>query len=347
MDKEYAKYAAEKAIELIKIDSPTGYTKNIIKQTKKEFEDLGFVAKQTNKGALIVEMGGEDSEDGAILFEAHVDTIGAMVKEIKSNGRLIITNLGGLVASNCETENVRIITRFSGEYDGTYQHNDPSVHVNRELRTSERSFDTMEVVIDEDVHCKEDTKKLGIDVGDFVCFDPRPVITKSGYIKSRFLDDKLALGIFVSLGKYLKDNKIKLKRKVYLLISIYEEVGHGGSSNIPSDASEVIAVDMGCVGLGIEGSERKVSICAKDSAGPYDFDITNNLILAAKKAKADYVIDCYPNYGSDAEAALKAGYDVKHGLLGPGVYASHGYERSHLDGVLNTLKVLKAYLDIE
>ncbi len=346
MNKDYANYAAEKAVELIKIDSPTGYTKNIIEQTKKEFEELGFKVNKTNKGALIVEMGGEDSNDGGILFEAHVDTIGAMVKEIKSNGRLIITNLGGLVASNCEAENVRIITRFSKIYEGTYQHNDPSVHVNRELRTSERNFDTMEVVIDEDVHTKEDTKKLGIDVGDFVCFDPRPVITESGYIKSRFLDDKLAVGTFLALGKYIKEKNISLKRKVYLLISVYEEVGHGGSANIPSDVSEVIAVDMGCVGLGIEGSEKKVSICAKDTSGPYDFDITNKLILAAKKEKADYAIDCYPNYGSDAEAALRAGYDVKHGLLGPGVYASHGYERSHIEGVLNTLKVLKGYLDI-
>ena len=342
MNKEYAYFAANKAIEFLNIDSPTGFTKNVTKKIKEEFEKLGYKTEYTNKGALLINI--SEGEDG-LLLEAHSDTLGAMVKEIKSNGHLKITPLGGLVASNIETENVKVYTRFNKTYEGTVQLENASSHVNKDLRTLERNFDSVEVLLDEDVKEKEDVKKLGIDVGDFVCLDPRAHITSSGYIKSRFLDDKLSVGILLSLAKYLKDNNIKLNRKVYFLITVYEEVGHGGSF-IPSDIKEAISVDMGCVGEGLQCSERQASICAKDSGGPYDFDVTDKLVKAAIKEKADYVIDVYPYYGSDVESTLRAGYDVKHGLIGAGVYASHGYERSHVDGVYAVLKTLKGYLDI-
>ena len=198
--------------------------------------------------------------------------------------------------------------------------------------------------MDENVNSKEDVKNLGISVGDFVCVEPRAHITSSGYIKSRFLDDKLSVATLYAYASYLKENNIKLDKKVYFLITVYEEVGHGGSY-IPSDVTEAISVDMGCVGEGLECDETQVSICAKDSGGPYDKTIVDKLVKAAIKGDADYAIDIYPYYGSDVEVTLKAGYDVKHGLIGPGVYASHGYERSHVDGVYNTLKVLKAYLE--
>lgn len=342
MKKEYAYYAANKTIELLNIDSPTGFTKEMIKKIEKDFKELGYVVEHTNKGALLIKI--SDGKDG-LLLEAHGDTLGAMVKEIKNNGRLKMTPLGGLVASNIESENVRVYSRFNKTYEGTVQLENASSHVNKDLRIAERNFDSIEVVLDEDVNSKEDVKKLGIDVGDFICLDPRAHITKSGYIKSRFLDDKLSVGILLSLAKYLKDNDIKLKRKVYFLISVYEEVGHG-ASYIPSDIKEAISVDMGCVGEGLQCNEKLASICAKDSGGPYDFDVTDKLVKAAIKEKADYVIDVYPYYGSDVESTLRAGYDIKHGLIGPGVYASHGYERSHIDGVYAVLKILKGYLDI-
>ena len=342
MKKEYAYYAANKTIELLNIDSPTGFTKEMIKKIEKDFKELGYVVEHTNKGALLIKI--SDGKDG-LLLEAHGDTLGAMVKEIKNNGRLKMTPLGGLVASNIESENVRVYSRFNKTYEGTVQLENASSHVNKDLRIAERNFDSIEVVLDEDVNSKEDVKKMGIDVGDFICLDPRAHITKSGYIKSRFLDDKLSVGILLSLAKYLKDNDIKLKRKVYFLITVYEEVGHG-ASYIPSDIKEAISVDMGCVGEGLQCKEKQASICAKDSGGPYDFDVTDKLVKAAIKEKADYVIDVYPYYGSDVESTLRAGYDIKHGLIGPGVYASHGYERSHIDGVYAVLKILKGYLDI-
>lgn len=353
LDRKYAEFAAEKAIELLKIDSPSGYTRKAAEWVAKEFVSLGCKAESTIKGAVLVDFGPSEAElrselsvpsDG-VLFEAHSDTLGAIVAEIKSNGRLRISNIGGLKACNTETENVNIYTRDGRVYEGTIQLINASAHVNKELETTERNFNTVEVVIDEDVKSAEDTRALGIEIGDFVCPDPRAHITKSGYIKSRYLDDKLSVGILLGFAKYLKDNNIVLKRKAYALITVYEEVGHGGSASIPPGILDIISVDMGCVGEGLRCTERQVSICAKDSGGPYDYDVTDALVKAAIKEEADYAIDIYPFYGSDVEATLKAGYDVRHGLIGAGVYASHGYERSHIDGVYSTLKVIKGYME--
>jgi putative aminopeptidase FrvX len=203
----------------------------------------------------------------------------------------------------------------------------------------------MEVVLDENVSSADDVKKLGIQTGDIVCFDPRTRRTRSGYLKSRFLDDKLSVGILLGFAKYLADNQITLKRRTWIHVTVYEEVGHGGSGSLPAGVTEAISVDMGCVGDGLACTERQVSICAKDSGGPYSYDVVGKLIEAAKKTEADYAVDVYPYYGSDVEATLRAGFDIRHGLIGAGVYASHGYERSHIDGVYNTLKVLCGYLD--
>ena len=351
LDRKYADLAANKAIELLNVDSPSGFTEKIADKVIDEFTKLGYVCEKSNKGNVLVKVSSpkDSSPDSSpsndvILFEAHGDTLGGMVKQIKSNGRLLVSPIGGLVASNVETENVRVYTRDNKIYEGTFQLANASSHVNRELNTKERTFDTVEVVLDEKVNSKEDVKKLGISVGDFACVEPRAHITSSGYIKSRFLDDKLSVATLLAYATYLKENNIKLDKKVYFLITVYEEVGHGGSY-IPNDVTEAISVDMGCVGEGLECDETQVSICAKDSGGPYDKTIVDKLVKAAIKGDADYAIDVYPYYGSDVEVTLKAGYDVKHGLIGPGVYASHGYERSHVDGVYNTLKVLKAYLE--
>ena len=198
-------------------------------------------------------------------------------------------------------------------------------------------------MLDEKADSREETEKLGIMAGDFVCFDPRTTVTKTGYIKSRFLDDKLSVGILLGYAKYLKEENITTERMVYH-ITVYEEVGHGGAASIPEGVTEVISVDMGCVGDGLSCKETQVSICAKDSRGPYNYDVVTGLIKAAKDNDLDFAVDVYPYYGSDADVALTAGYDVRHGLIGAGVYASHGYERSHKDGVKNTFELLRAYL---
>ena len=343
MDKKYVDYAVEKTLDLLKIDSPSGFTVKAVEFVAEQFKKLGYTSVITQKGGVLVDLGGYDN---ALLLEAHTDTLGAMVKEIKCSGRLVLTPLGGMNANNGEAENVRIYTRSGKIYEGTLQLVDASVHVNGDYSKTERSFDTTEVVVDEDVKTAADARKLGIEVGDIVCFDPRSHVTSSGYIKSRFLDDKLSVGILLGFAKYLSDNKITPPRHTYIHVTVYEEVGHGGSASVPQGVTEAISVDMGCVGKGVTCTEKQVSICAKDSGGPYNYEVVGKLIEAAKKENADYAVDVYPHYGSDVEATLRAGYDVRHGLIGAGVYASHGYERSHVDGVKNVLLVLKGYLGV-
>ena len=344
---QYAEAAVKKTLELLAIDSPTGYTAKAADFVKKEFEALGFAAHLTTKGGVLIDLGGcRESLDGDLLLEAHTDTLGGLVAEIKGNGRLRLTALGGMQAENGEAENVRIYTRGGSVYEGTLQLCNASVHVNKNYSSEKRSFDTTEVVIDEDVRSDSDTRALGIEVGDMVCFDPRSRVTASGYIKSRFLDDKLSVGILWGFARYLADHAVTLPRRTYIHITVDEEVGHGGAASVPAGVTEAISVDMGCVGDGLQCTEKQVSICAKDSGGPYSYDVVGKLIAAAKKEEADYAIDVYPHYGSDVEATLGGGFDLRHGLIGAGVYASHGYERSHTDGVYNTLKVLKGYLNI-
>lgn len=341
--KKYTDFAIEKTCGLLNIGSPTGYTENAIAWLENEFSALGFEAFRTVKGGLMVDLGGKD-ESNAILLEAHCDTLGGMVAEIKANGRLRLTNLGGMNANNAEAENAEIITRSGQKYEGTLQLIDASIHVNGKYNDTQRTWDAMELVLDEDVSSKEDVRTLGIRVGDYVCFDPRTRVTASGYIKSRFLDDKLSVGILLGFAKYLKEEKLVPERRVWAHITVYEEVGHGGCASVPAGVTEAISVDMGCVGEGLECTERMVSICAKDSGGPYCREVVIRLAEAAERSGAQYAIDVYPHYGSDVEATLRAGHDVKHGLIGAGVYASHGYERSHRDGVENTLKLLSAYI---
>ena len=362
MNKEVVSYTVEQATKVLSIDSPTGFTRKAAEYVLEEYRKLGYHPVMTNKGGVVVCVSegtqpaypdnkeicltGEplDPAKGPVLLQAHLDTLGGMVTEITGNGRLRITALNGLNPNNTEAETVRVYTRDGKVYEGTYQMTNASLHVNRKYNDTPRSWDTMEVVLDEIVRTQDEAKALGIMTGDFVCFEPRTTVTEKGFIKSRFLDDKLSVAILLGHAKYLKENAVTTERKIYHFISVYEEVGHGGCASIPADTTEIISVDMGCVGTGLDCDETMVSICVKDSGGPYDYEVTNGLINAAKAANVEYAVDYYPGYGSDAEASLRAGYDCRHGLIGPGVYASHGYERSHVKGVENTFNLLKSYL---
>ena len=341
----YADYAWEKAAQLLAIDSPAGFTGKAARWVRDAFASLSYDASITNKGGVFVDLGGSGNED-ALLLEAHTDTLGGMVSQIKGSGRLKLTKIGGMRAENGEAENVRVYTRDGKILEGTLQLCNASVHVNPDYKTAKRDFDTTEIVLDEDVRSADDVRKLGIEVGDFVCFEPRTRRTASGYLKSRFLDDKLSVGILLGFAKYLADNGITLPRRTYIHVTVYEEVGHGGAASVPAGVTEAISVDMGCVGDGLTCTEKQVSICAKDSAGPYSYEVVGKLIAAGKKMEADYAVDVYPFYSSDVDVTLGAGFDIRHGLIGPGVYASHGYERSHIDGVYNTLKLLCGYLEV-
>ncbi len=326
---------------LLGIDSPTGYTARAADWLMQQLRALGFSPETTVKGSVRVLLGGEGEP---VVLGAHVDTLGAMVAEVKSSGRLRVTPLGGLNANNVETENCRVYTRGGRVYTGTFQLCNASIHVNPEYAETKRSFDTLEVLLDEPVDSAEQTRALGIEIGDIVCAEPRTILTDSGYFKSRFIDDKMSAAVLLGVARAVADGKLRLGRKTYLAFTVYEEVGHGCAGIVPPDAAEVLSVDMGCVGNGLQCTERQVSICAKDSAGPYNYTVTSKLIRLAQENGIPYAVDIYPRYGSDADAALSAGYEVRHGLIGQGVYASHGYERTHIEGIKATYDLLCAYL---
>ena len=340
---QYTDFIVEKAAALLAVDSPTGYTTQAAELVYNEFKALGYAPELTIKGGVLVKLSDGETGEGGLLLEAHTDTLGGMVSQIKSDGRLELTRLGGMNANNAEAENVRVVTKFNGILEGTCQLVNASIHVNGQYNDTKRDWTTVEVVLDEDVKSKEDAEKLGVSVGDIVCFEPRTRVTRSGYIKSRFLDDKLSVAILLGYAKYLKDTGAKTRTPVWAHVTVYEEVGHGGCASVPAGVTTAISVDMGCVGQGLTCTERQVSICAKDSGGPYSYDIVKALTAAAKESGADYAVDIYPHYGSDVEATLGAGHDLRHGLIGPGVYASHGYERSHRLGAENTLRLLIGY----
>ena len=331
-------FIKEQLYTLTSIPSPSSFTEKVTDYLLSELSSLGYSPERSNKGNVFVTLGGSGSP---LVLAAHVDTLGAMVRSIKENGRLRPTTIGGHQWSTADGENCTIHTRDGRVYTGVVLNKEPSSHVADQK--TELIEENMEILLDENVTSDQDTLALGIQTGDIIAMDPRTVVTESGYIKSRFLDDKLSAAILLGLARAVREDAWKLNRKVSLLFTVYEEVGHGGSV-VPDDTEEMISVDMGCVGSDLGCTERMVSICAKDSGGPYNYDLITALSNLAKEKKLDYAIDVYPHYGSDVETTLRAGYDIRHGLIGPGVYASHNYERSHMDGVRNTFELLKAYV---
>lgn len=334
----YMNFIKEQLYALTSVPSPTGFTKKATDYLMAELTSLGYTPERSNKGNVFVTLGGSGSP---LVLAAHVDTLGAMVRSVKDNGRLRPTTLGGHQWSTADGENCTIHTRDGRIYTGVVLNTEPSAHVADQKK--EPLEENMEILLDENTASKKETLALGIQTGDIIAMDPRTVVTESGYIKSRFLDDKLSAAILLGVAKAIREENWVLNRKVSLLFTVYEEVGHGGCV-VPEDTEEMISVDMGCVGADLGCTERMVSICAKDSGGPYNYDLITALSDIAREHQLDYAIDIYPHYGSDVEATLRAGYDIRHGLIGPGVYASHNYERSHMDGVQNTFELLKAYL---
>lgn len=328
--------------KLLDTPSPTGFTAQALKLVEQEAASLGVKLSWNQKGGAILEVEGEDPSR-TVGLSAHVDTLGAMVRAVKSDGRLRLTRVGGFMLQSIENEYCVIHTRSGKTYTGTILSTHPSVHVYDDARDFKREEENMEVRIDELVESKEDVLKLGIGVGDFVSFDSRAVITESGFVKSRHIDDKASVAALFGLLESMKRENWKPKHHVKLLISNYEEVGHG-AAYIPSDIDEMIAVDMGCIGDDLSCKETDVSICAKDSSGPYDYDMTSKLIELAKAEGIPYAVDVYPHYGSDASAALSAGNNIRAALIGPGVHASHAMERTHKTAVFNTSKLLAAYV---
>lgn len=336
-------YIIDAFCQLANIPSPSGHTGNVMNWVGQELDKLGMKYIRTNKGAILATLPGRDSKK-ARLLTAHVDTLGAMVKEIKANGRLKITLIGGFTYNAIEGEHCLVETSGGRTITGTILPTKASVHVYRESGKLERNEANMEVRLDEKVKSKQDVLDLGIRVGDFVSFDPRVTVTESGFIKSRHIDDKASVAILLGVLKHLQETKEALPYTTYFFISNNEEIGYGGNSSIPAEVVEYVAVDMGAIGEGQTTDEYCVSICAKDSSGPYHYGLRQHMTQLAEQNGLYYQVDIYPYYGSDASAALRSGYDIVHGLIGPGVDASHSHERTHRDALENTAKLVLAYL---
>ncbi|TFE00359.1 M42 family metallopeptidase [Jeotgalibacillus salarius] len=329
--------------ELVSIPSPSGNTFEIITYIKDWFSERNIPSRITNKGGLIATFHGENMNEHRVLT-AHVDTLGAMVKEIKSDGRLRLSMIGGFRWNAAEGEYCTVETSEGSKYTGTILLHQASVHTYKDAGSAERNEQNMEVRLDEVVHSKEDTEKLGISVGDFISFDPRPQITESGFFKSRHIDDKASVAMLMKAAEQIKNDGITLPYTTHFIIANNEEIGFGGNSNIPFETKEYIAVDMGALGDGQSSDEFTVSICAKDSSGPYHYGLRKHLVQLAKENNIAYKVDLYNYYGSDASAAVRAGADIKHGLIGAGVDASHANERTHEKSLYNTESLILHYL---
>lgn len=336
-------YVKDLLVEILDIPSPGGDTEVAMERLNKEFKALGCEVYGTNKGAIYTTLKGEDDENQKTIT-AHIDTLGAMVTEIKANGRLKLSGIGGFAWNSVEGENVIIKTMKGKSYTGTIMPIKASMHVHAEESFKmTRTEETVEVRIDEDVHSKDEVLNLGIKVGDFVYFEPRTVITDSGYIKARHLDDKAAVAIVFGVCKYLKENNIKPKYTTNFFISDYEEIGHGVYA-IPEKTKEFVALDIGPVGEGHTSEEHSVCICAKDSRTPYNFKLRKKLVELAERNNIKHVVDVYYRYGSDASMIVLQGKDFNFACLGPGVDATHHYERTHLDSIENTIQLIIKYI---
>ena len=337
MKNTYYKYAKE----IFNINSPTGYTHVVINRIKEIVDELGFETSVTNKGNLKVVVEGKD--DKVVATSAHVDTLGLMVRSITGNGELKVTNLGGPLIPSLDGEYCVVKTRKGAEITGTILSTSPSVHVFKDASTKPRDLDNVVIRLDAEVSSKKDVENLGIQNGDFVFIDTKFTITENDFIKSRFIDDKGSVCCLLTILEKVAKKEIELAHKTIFYFVVHEEVGHGAAT-VDESIEEFVTVDMGCVGLDLAGSEYKVSIAAKDSGGPYDYELTTRLVDLANENNVDYVVDIFPFYGSDIGAAWRSGKDLKGALIGPGVAASHGMERTHYKAIENTIKLLVAYL---
>lgn len=341
---KYKSFIIDTLKELMSVDSPTGFPAAINAKLRDLLAGIGYESEESNKRFLKVSVKGKSSEK-RLAVSAHVDTLGAMVRNVTADGKIRFSKLGGPILPTFDGEYCRVYADGGKIYTGTFLCDSCSCHVYKDAGTSERNENTMFVRLDEEVKSAADVERLGIRTGSVIALDPKTVVTESGYIKSRFLDDKAGSVCLLTVLALLKNEGLTPAFDVDFYFTNYEEVGHGAAS-IAKDADELLAVDMGCVGAELACQETQVSVCAKDSRGPYDYEMVERLISLAKENGVDYAVDIYPFYGSDVDAAWSAGAEVKGGLIGPGVHASHGMERTHLKGLYATIALLKAYLGV-
>ena len=336
-------YLVSSLTDLLQTPSPTGDTDYAVAFVEGELTELGAKCRRTPKGALVAELEGIAS-DAPRGLTAHVDTLGAMVAEIKPSGRLRLTALGGLMWPTVESEGVNVATRSGRQVRGSMVLENGAAHVNREAHTAKRDATSLEVRLDERTNSAEETRLLGVEVGDYVYFDPRFEVSQAGFVRSRFLDDKACVACVSAAVKAIRDAGNTPAQRTSILISNFEEVGHGGVDGLPTDLAELLVLDMACIGKGLSGDEFHCSVCVADSGGPYSRSLTDKLRYIADQRGIDLRSDVYPHYQSDGTAYWRAGGSAQVALIGPGVDTSHGYERTHQDALLDTAALIAEYL---
>ncbi len=336
------KYCIETFERLLDVDSTTGQFRQIQQLICSMLDELDYPYHITHKGGVIADLGGEEDP---LVITVHLDDIGLMVRHINADGTLNVCPVGGLYPFYSVTENVRVYTRDGGVYTGCVCRMPNSIHVTEEeLRNVLPDFRTnVCVVLDEDVRSAEEVRALGLDTGDMIALEPRFTMS-NGYLKSRFIDDKACAAVLFTCLKSLRENSLETGRKVYAYFSMYEEIGHG-TVWLPEGVRDMLAVDIAPTGPDQNSDERKVSIFAKDSRFPYHWEMTNELRETARDAGIDYVMDVFtPHYGTDCDPSVVAGHDIRHAAIGPGTANSHGYERTHIQGLRATYELLMAYM---
>lgn len=330
-------------MQLLKTRSVSGHTEVAMDIVLERFGNMNLTTRSTTKGSIIATLNGTTPE--GIILSAHLDTLGGMISGIEDDGKIRLRTIGSYTMSSIEGEYCKIETWDGKLYDGTVLYDNTSVHVHGLQKASEKRLEEqMYIRIDEELSSKKEILEFGLSVGNYIHFEPRPVITESGYIKSRHLDDKAGVAILIKAAENLFLKEIVPVRTVHFLITAYEEVGHGAAGIFPEDVTEFISVDMGVAGPERESSEEKVTICAADSTGPFNYQLTKHLISLAEANSIPFTVDTFPHYGSDAAIALKSGLDVKHGLIGPGVDSSHATERTHEKALQATMDLIEAYV---
>lgn len=340
----YRQYYFDLAVRLLQTPSPTGYYQEVMEVVREVAEQNGCTFRLTRKGCAVLTYPGA-SHDEALGACAHCDTLGLMVRTINADGSLHFTKVGSPQMPTLDGEYCTVITRTGKRISGTILSKSPASHVYEDAASRTRDAENMYVRLDEVVKSEADTRALGIENGDYICIDPKTTVTKSGFLKSRFIDDKASVACLLTAVHVLHTEGIVPPTDLSILITMYEEVGHG-AGYVPEGIVSMLGVDMGCIGRDLSCTEHDVSICAKDSGGPYDYALTGKLIELAKGAGLSYAVDIYPFYGSDVGAMWRAGNDIPGALIGTGVHGSHGMERTHYDGIYNTLCLILLYFGV-
>ena len=340
----YRDYYFDTVRRLLSTPSPTGYYREVMEVVRELAEASGATFRLTRKGCAVLSYPGA-AHDAPLGACAHCDTLGLMVRSILPDGGLAFTNIGSPLIPTLDGEYCTVITRDGKRIGGTVLSRSPAAHVYEDAKSRPRDCENMYIRLDETVKSAADTRALGIENGDYIAIDPKTVVTESGFLKSRFIDDKASVACLLTVLHILHEENIVPPQDIEILITMYEEVGHG-AGYVPEKIVSMLGVDMGCIGKDLSCTEYDVSICAKDSGGPYDYPLTCRLVELAKENGLSYAVDIYPFYGSDIGAMWRAGYDIPGALIGTGVHASHGMERTHYDGIFNTISLILLYFGV-